>query len=111
MNDMTMISPVDSSLSDSDAELWCFLHLSLHTLVFNSSPPEQNGRHFTDDIFKGIFLNQNVRISVKISLKFAPKASIDNKSALFQVMAWRQTGDKPLPEPMLTQFTDAYMRH
>ena len=28
-----------------------------------------------------------------------------------QVMAWRQTGDKPLPEAMLTQFTDAYMRH
>ena len=25
-------------------------------------------------------------------------------------MAWRRTGDKPLPEPMLTQLTDAYMR-
>ena len=24
-------------------------------------------------------------------------------------MAWRQTGDKPLLEPMLIQFTDAYM--
>ena len=23
-------------------------------------------------------------------------------------MAWRRTGDKPLPEPMMTQFTDAY---
>ena len=29
---------------------------------------------------------------------------MDNKSVLVQVMAWRQTGDKPLPEPMLTQF-------
>ena len=27
-----------------------------------------------------------------------------------EVMAWRQTGDKPLPEPMMTQFTDAYMQ-
>ena len=36
---------------------------------------------------------------------------IDNKSALVQVMAWRRTGDKPLPEPILTQFIDAYMRH
>ena len=36
---------------------------------------------------------------------------IDNKSALAQVMAWCQTGVKPLPEPMLTQFTDAYMHH
>ena len=26
------------------------------------------------------------------------------------IMAWRQTGDKPLSEPMMTQFNDAYMR-
>ena len=36
---------------------------------------------------------------------------IDNKPELVQVMAWRRTGDKPLPETMLTQFTDAYMQH
>ena len=64
-----------------------------------------------NDIFKCIFLNEKVRISIKISLKFVPKGPIDNESALVQVMAWRRTGDKPLPEPMLTQFTDAYMRH
>ena len=45
-----------------------------------------------DDIFKSIFLNENVRILIWISLKFVPKDPIDNKSALFQVMAWRQTG-------------------
>ena len=32
-----------------------------------------------------------------------------NKSALVQVMAWRPTADKPLLEPMLTQFNAAYM--
>ena len=64
-----------------------------------------------DYISKCIFLNGNVRISIKISLKFIPKGPIDNKLVLVQVMAWRQTGDKPLSEPMLTQFTDAYMRH
>ena len=26
-------------------------------------------------------------------------------------MAWRRTGDTPLPEPILSQITDAYMRH
>ena len=26
-------------------------------------------------------------------------------------MAWHRIGDKPLSEPMLTQFTDVYMRH
>ena len=64
---------------------------------------------WADDIFKCIFLNENFRILIKISLKFVPKVPIDNKSALVQVMAWRRTGDKPLPEPMLTHLTDAYM--
>ena len=64
-----------------------------------------------DDILRCIFFNENVRISIKTSPKFVRKGSIDNKSALVQVMAWRPTGDKPLPEPMLTQFTDADMRH
>ena len=40
-----------------------------------------------DDIFKCIFLNENFRISIQISLKFVPKGPIDNKSALVQVMA------------------------
>ena len=64
-----------------------------------------------DDIFKRIFLNENVRILIQISLKFVPKRPVDNKSALVRVMAWRRTGDKPLPEAMMTQFTDAYMHH
>ena len=32
-------------------------------------------------------------------------------SVLFQLMAWHRTGSKPLLEPMLTQFTDAYTLH
>ena len=65
----------------------------------------------SDDIFKCIFINEKLRILIPISLKFVPKGPNDNKSVLVQVMAWRRTGDKPLPEPMLDQFTDAYMRH
>ena len=64
----------------------------------------------TDDIFKSIF-NESVWISIRTSLKFIPKGPIDYKSPLVQVMAWHQTGEKPLPESMLTQFTDAYIRH
>ena len=59
-----------------------------------------------DDIFKCIFLN---RIPIQISLKFNQGSPIDNKPALVQVMAWRRTGDKPLPELMLTQFADAFI--
>ena len=64
-----------------------------------------------DNIFKCIFLNENIRIAIQISLKFVPKGATDSKSALVQVMAWHQTGDKPLPEAMMTQFTDTYMWH
>ena len=49
-------------------------------------------------------------IVIKISLKFVPKGPIDNIPALFQIMAWRLTGTKPLYEPMLPQFK-AYMQH
>ena len=76
-----------------------------------SSPPGQNDRHFADDIYQRIFLNENVRLSIQLSLKFLPKGPINNKSALVQVMACHLFGAKPLPEPMLSQFTDAYMRH
>ena len=73
--------------------------------------PRQNGRHFADDIFKCIFLNENVSIAIKISLKFVPKGPINNIPSLVQIMAWRRPGDKPLSEPNDGQFTDAYMRH
>ena len=62
-----------------------------------------------DDIIKRIFLNENVGILIEVSLEFVPKGPIDNKSALVQVMACRRTGDMPLPEAMMTQFTGAYM--
>ena len=68
---------------------------------FNTLRPRQNGRRFADDTFKRIFLNENVRISIKISLKFVPKGPINNNPALVQIMAWRRSGDKPLSEPMM----------
>ena len=63
------------------------------------------------NIFKCIFLNENNTIQIQISLKFVPRSPINNKAVLVQVMAWHWTGDKPLPEPMLNRFTDAYMWH
>ena len=64
-----------------------------------------------DDNFRCIFCNENDRIPIQSSLKFVLRSSIDNKPALVQVMAWRRTGDKPLPEPMWIQFIDASMQH
>ena len=53
---------------------------------------------------------------------FIPKSPIDNIPALFQIMAWRRPGDKPLSEAMMVvrrqaiiwsndgKFTNTYMR-
>ena len=65
--------------------------------------PRQNGHHFPDDIFNWIFLNENVWISINISLKFSPRDPINNIPTLVQVMAWRRPGDKPLSEPMMVR--------
>ena len=67
--------------------------------------------NLADDIFNCILLNENDRIPIQISLKYVPRTPVDNMPVVVQVMAWRWTGDKPLPEPMMTRFIDAYMRH
>ena len=54
----------------------------LRETAFNTLRPRQNGRRFADDTFKCIFLNENVRISIKISLMFVPKGPINNIPAL-----------------------------
>ena len=74
----------------------------------NPPPP---GRHFADDIFRYIFVNEKFYILMELSLKFVHKGPIDNNPALIQMMAWCRMGDKPLFVPMLARFTDAYMRH
>ena len=69
--------------------------------LVNTLRQRQDGRHFPEDIFKCIFLNENVQISIKISLKFVPKGPINNIPALVQIMAWRRPGAEPLSEPMM----------
>ena len=68
---------------------------------FNTLKPWQNGRRFADDMFKCIFLNENVWIPIEMSLTFVPKGPINNIPALIQIMAWRRPGDKPLSEAMM----------
>ena len=73
----------------------------LAAIDINSLGPRQNGRHFADNSFKCIFLNENVWILIKIPLKFVPKGPKNDIPALIQIMAWRRPGDKPLSEPMM----------
>ena len=52
-----------------------------------------------------------VYVSIQISLNFLPKCSIDNKSALVQVMAWCRNRWQAITWTRLTLFADAYMWH
>ena len=74
---------------------------STRTVIINTLRPGQDGRNFPDDIFKWIFLNENIWILIQISLKFVPMGPITNIPALVLIMAWRRPGDKPLSEPMI----------
>ena len=60
------------------------------------------------NILKQTFWKRNLCVLVKITLEFVSKGPIDNKSELIQVMAWHWTGNKPLSEPAMTHFPDAY---
>ena len=86
--------------------LWVYYHVLLDSfsnavLSFNTLRPRRTEQHFADEIFKRIFFNENVWITIKNSLKFVPKGPISNIPALVQIMAWRRPGDTPLSEPML----------
>ena len=62
------------------------LHLDVWCISFNKLRRRQNGRHIPDDTFKCIFLNENVWISIKISLKFVTKDPIKIKVKVWQTL-------------------------
>ena len=82
---------------------WHTFHSNTYVdnVIINTLRPRKDGRHFPDDIFKWIFLNEFIWISIEISLKFVPRGPINNIPALVLIMAWRRPGDKPLSEPMM----------
>ena len=52
---------------------------------------------------------ENILIPIKISLNFVPTGPISNILALVQIIAWSQSGNKSLFEPMLVRLS-MYMR-
>ena len=75
----------------------------LYKRILNTLGPRQNGRLFTDDSVNWILLNENVWISIKISLKFVSRDTNNYFPALAQIMVWRRPCDKPLSEPMMVR--------
>ena len=79
----------------------CTIHTaSIIRSHLNTLRPWQNCRYFVDDVFKRIFLTENVWISLNISLEFLAKVRMNNIPALVHIMAWRRPGHKWLSEPV-----------
>ena len=97
--------------------LW-FCYNSQHFFL-NTLRQRQNSCHFADNIFKSILLNENIWISIDISLNFVPKGQINNMPILGQIMACCIGSDKCLVSTRWQaiiytndgQFTDTYMHH
>ena len=100
-----LIGPLGTNFCEMLIEIHTFSFQKIHSKMSAKWRPhwgrDKNGRHIPDDIFKRICLNENVSISLKISLKFVPKVQFNNIQALLQIMAWRRPGHKPLSEPMV----------
>ena len=58
------------------------IEVLLPDMSVNTLRPRQNGRHFPDNFFKCIFVNEKFCILLQISLKFVPNGPIDNNPAL-----------------------------
>ena len=113
--DLRLSAPISSQFHRKSARFDgknCYIILKDYAFArvqwINLSPPGRNGRHFVNDIFKCMFVNEKSYILIKIALKFVP---IDNNPALVKIVVWRLIGDNSLSELILARFTDTYMRH
>ena len=53
-------------------------------------------------------VNENDFTLIEVSLKFIALGPTDKKSSLGQIIAWCQTGAKPLAVAMMAKLSDAY---
>ena len=104
----TMLQPELNS--DGTVLIWSahctdfLLHINFNRIShsFNTLMSRQDSHHFGDVIF----LNENVRMSIKISVEFVfKKGPMNDLPTLVQIMTWRRPGDKPLSEPMMVSLS------
>ena len=61
--------------------------------------------------FQMYFLNENIWISMSVSLKFVAEGKTTNIPALVQIVAWHRPGNNPLSEPMMVTYWLIYVSH
>ena len=79
------------------AFVWMRSEPHYHLLGYTLKP-RQDGRHFSDDIVKSIFLYGNYCILIPFPKWCIPKGPIEYKLTFVELMAWRRTCDKLLSE-------------
>ena len=94
---MKIVQAVRGPCSSDSLTSYRNAHLRFYSFA-NTLRPRQNGRHFRDNIFKCIFLNENVLYSNKIHWSLFLRVQL---TMLLQIMAWHRSGDKPLSERMM----------
>ena len=97
---LQMFEPWKSSALSDQMNDNVFIYFQTAVYLVPALRPRQNCRHFAD-VFKCIFFNENMLISLKISLMCVLEVRINNIPALVQIMTWRRPGDKPLSESMM----------
>ena len=78
--------------------------------LLNILRPRLNNGNFADDILTAMSWTELFEYWLQFDCNLFLRSVVDVWT-LVQVMAWHRTGDKTFPEPMITQFTNAYMHH
>ena len=82
-----------------------FMHASYH---------KHSTRHLNTYIYEthsDEFSLVNIIVFIQIILSVVHEGPVDNKAALLLIFVWCLSLDKSQPEPMMSEFTDAYVRH
>ena len=66
--------------------------------ITNTARLNQNGLSFPENIFKCIFFNESIKLSINIPLKFAPNKQYSSNGSDND---WHRLGDQPSPQPMV----------
>ena len=77
-----------------------------YTMVINTLRPRENGRHFADDIFKCIFTNENLWISIKFHWSLFPRVQL----TIFQHRFKKWLGDDQATSHYMNQWWLDYRR-
>ena len=105
-----IFAPYDMTRSQWFDKSWFFLPNEYQiSKQFDTLRARQNASHFTDNVFKYIFLYGKCFILIQMLRKWFPMGTTDNNTALIEITARHRASVKPLPEAMVAYFISAYM--